>query len=107
MPFNRGRYAGIGLAVALMGAVSTGPAGVEASASSVVAGRASAKRTTPPECEQIGREHDCWDYVGWYWTYSNCRSDPRISNFDHSQYDKADCFQFSGGLTVGLYWHRP
>ncbi|GAB3147920.1 hypothetical protein [Amycolatopsis sp. NPDC004378] len=105
MRFTFAKTAGAGLAaMALLGTVTAGTA---SAAEIAPVAKPASVLTTPNECEQSGQQHNCWDYVDWFWTYSNCRADPRNRNFDHSKYDTADCFQFSGGLNVGLYWHRP
>jgi hypothetical protein len=107
MHFSFGKAAGVGFAAAaLVGSIASGSASAEEESPAASVKPASVLET-PPECEQTGRTHDCWDYVTWFWTYGNCRADHNMRDFDRSKYDTADCFQFSGGLNVGLYWHRP
>lgn len=107
MRFTMGKAAGAGLAaLALAGTLTAGTASA-GELTPVQRAKPASVLETPTECEQSGRTSNCWDYVDWFWTYASCRADARNRNFDHSKYDTADCFQFSGGLNVGLYWHRP
>ena len=99
----------VGLTLAAAAAIAS--AGVT-TASAAEAGPAAGARPasvleTPRECEQAHLEHSCYDYVTWFFTYGQCNDDPRKTNFDRTKYDSATCAQFSNGLTVGLYWHRP
>ncbi|MFE0020895.1 hypothetical protein [Amycolatopsis sp. NPDC059021] len=107
MRFKLRKAAGVGFAAAaLMGIVATGTASAQETSPAASVKPASVLET-PPECEQLHRTNNCWDYVTWFWTYGNCRADHNMWDYDHSKYDTADCFQFSGGTNVGLYWHRP
>lgn len=110
MRFHLGKTAGVAFAAAaLMSAVVTGSASASTGHGSTPAAAAKPASVlqTPPECEQLGRTNDCWDYVTWFWTYGNCREDHNMWDYDSTKYDGADCFTFTGGSNVGLYWHRP
>ncbi|HEY2064195.1 hypothetical protein [Amycolatopsis sp. NBC_01480] len=99
----------VGLTLAAAAAIaSAGVTTASAAESGPAAGaRPASVLETPKECEQAHVNHDCYDYVTWFWTYDACNKDSRRTNFDRSTYDDSKCAQFSNGLNVGLYWHRP
>jgi len=59
-----------------------------------------------PDCADNGGVTPCYEYQTWFFTFDSCNDYAHQHPFDSSRYDRYVCAVFSGGLNVGLWFHK-
>lgn len=59
-----------------------------------------------PDCADNGNVNPCYEYQTWFWTFDNCNKYAYSHPYDRNRYDRHVCAVFSGGTTVGLWFHK-
>ncbi|NNN36584.1 hypothetical protein HLK59_40770 [Streptomyces sp. S3(2020)] len=59
-----------------------------------------------PDCADNGNVNPCYEYQTWFWTFDACNSYAYSHPYNRNRYDRHVCAVFTGGTTVGLWFHK-
>ncbi|MFB7502976.1 hypothetical protein [Streptomyces broussonetiae] len=94
-------------ALATVSVGATPSAAAAPSATSLRPAAAVQLRESPtPDCADNGNVNPCYEYQTWFWTFDNCNQYAYSHPYDRNRYDRHVCAVFSGGATVGLWFHK-